>query len=127
MELLVDTHVALWWALDPTSLLPQASELIARSDNTVFFSAASAWELAIKVRSGKLTLNVTRLIDQLARDGFRMLGIGLTDAITAGELEWAHRDPFDRMLVAQSRTQRLQLVTRDEAIRAFLGSESLAA
>lgn len=127
MELLVDTHVALWWALDPTSLLPQASELIARSDNTVFFSAASAWELAIKVRSGKLTLDVTRLIDQLARDGFRMLGIGLTDAITAGELEWAHRDPFDRMLVAQSRTQRLQLVTRDEAIRAFLGSESLAA
>ena len=64
MELLVDTHVALWWALDPTSLLPQASELIARSDNTVFFSAASAWELAIKVRSGKLTLNVTRLIDR---------------------------------------------------------------
>ena len=127
MELLVDTHLALWWALDPTSLLPQASEVITRSDNTVFFSAASAWELAIKVRSGKLTLDVRRLIDQLARDGFRMLGIGLTDAITAGELEWAHRDPFDRMLVAQSRTQRLQLITRDEAIRAFLGSESLAA
>lgn len=56
-----------------------------------------------------------------------MLGIGLADSITAGELEWAHRDPFDRMLVAQSRTQRLQLVTRDEAIRGLLGLESPAA
>lgn len=127
MDFLVDTHVALWWAEDPASLSSPASEAIARPENLVCFSSASAWELAIKVRSGKLAVDVARLVDQLSQAGFRMLGIGISDAILAGALEWAHRDPFDRMLVAQARTQNLRLLTRDAAIRSYLGAEAFEA
>lgn len=127
MDLLLDTHVALWWAEDPATLSSAASEAIARPENLVCFSSASAWELAIKVRAGKLSVDVGRLVDQLGQAGVRMLGIGISDAIVAGALEWAHRDPFDRMLVAQARTQNLRVLTRDAAIRSYLGSDSFEA
>lgn len=127
MDLLFDTHAVIWWADDPVELLPSANSAIIDPENTVWFSAASAWELAIKVRAGKLQVDVGRLVDQLTRNGVRLLGIGVDDAIAAGSLDWTHRDPFDRMLVAQARRLRLKLVTRDQAVQAFMGAEFLAA
>lgn len=125
MELLLDTHVALWWADDPAFLLPAAQSAIADPTNVVWFSAASAWELAIKTRAGKLALDVGHFVALSTRNGIRLLGIGVDDAIAAGSLDWPHRDPFDRMLVAQAQRQNCVLVTRDRAIAQFDGVQSI--
>lgn len=127
MDILLDTHVGVWWADDPTLLEDAIRAEIADETNTIWFSSASAWELSIKVRSGKLTIDVARLVDHLTRNGIRLLGIGFDDAIAAGSLDWTHRDPFDRMLVAQSMRLSYRLATRDDAIRLFLGEGSIVA
>jgi PIN domain nuclease of toxin-antitoxin system len=127
VDILLDTHTAVWWADNPESLTSRARKAIESPSNTIWISSASAWELSIKVRSGKLSVDVSRLVDQLARNGVRMLGIGMDDAIAAGSLDWAHRDPFDRMLVAQAARLRYRLATRDHAITAFLGRAALKA
>jgi PIN domain nuclease of toxin-antitoxin system len=120
VDLLLDTHAALWWAEGDPELSDSALTVINDAANTAWFSVASAWELSIKVRAGRLSLDVAKLVDQLTRNGIRLLGIGVDDAIGAGSLEWAHKDPFDRMLVAQSQRLGYQLVSRDEAIQQFL-------
>lgn len=127
MEVLLDTHAALWWAADPGQLAAPAAKAIADPANTVWFTSASAWELAIKVRAGKLTVDVARLVSSLYGNGVRLLGIGVDDAIAAGALDWAHRDPFDRMIVAQALRMQLHVVTRDASMRGFLGDLSIAA
>lgn len=127
MDLLLDTHVAIWWADNPSVLKAKAITAIADPANTVWFTSASAWELAIKVRAGKLQVDVAKLVDQLTRNGIRLLGIGVDDVIAAGSLDWEHRDPFDRMIVAQARRLGLQVITRDDVIQNFLGSAFVAA
>lgn len=126
-DLLLDTHVALWWAEEPSQLAAEVIALIADPANDVWVSAASAWELSIKVRAGRLEVDVGRLFDGLARQGVRVLGIGVDDAINAGGLDWEHRDPFDRMLVAQARRNGLTLATRDTAILRHLTAATLTA
>jgi PIN domain nuclease of toxin-antitoxin system len=127
VDLLLDTHAALWWAQDPSQLSPQAVEAIADPTRVVWFTSASAWELSIKVRAGKLRVDVNRLVDGLTSSGVRTLGIGVDDAIAAGSLDWEHRDPFDRMIVAQAVRNNLALVTRDMAIRGYAGVRTIAA
>lgn len=99
-------------------LHPAAVAEIAEPTNEVWVSAASAWELAIKVRSGRLDLDVSRLMTDLARSDVRLLGIGVDDGVAAGLLEWPHRDPVDRMLVAQALRGSFTLVTRDATVLA---------
>ena len=82
-RLLLDSHVALWWAEEPSRLSPEVLALITDPANDVWVSAASAWELSIKVRAGRLEVDVGRLFDGLARHGIRLLGIGVDDAISA--------------------------------------------
>lgn len=127
MDLLLDTHVCVWWADDPTRVADGAREAIGDPANSVWVSAASAWELSIKVRTGKLDVHVRELFDGLRRHGFGVLGMGIDDGVDAGALDWSHRDPFDRMLVAQARRAGHRLVTRDAAILAFLGDDALEA
>lgn len=127
MDLLLDTHVCIWWADDPQTLSSESRAAIAAVQNTVWVSAASAWELAVKVRCGRLQLNVRRLFADLTQNGFGVLGIGIDDAVLAGSLDWAHRDPFDRMLVAQASRADCTVVTRDNALLALLGERSLEA
>ena len=127
MQLLIDTHVALWWAEDPDRLAPEARSAITDNRNTVHFSVASAWELALKARSGKLQLDVERFVTQLTAEGLGLLGIGLSHTLVAGSLDWEHRDPFDRMLVAQSRDHDFLMVSRDQKILHFLGDLALRA
>jgi PIN domain nuclease of toxin-antitoxin system len=125
--LLLDTHAALWWATDPSELDAATHSSIDDLDVAVWFSAASAWELAIEVRTGRLTVDVRRLVDRLATNGIGVLGIGVDDAIAAGALDWDHRDPFDRMLAAQAVRHDLRLATRDAHLTAFLGDRVVPA
>jgi PIN domain nuclease of toxin-antitoxin system len=116
VDLLLDTHTAVWWAAGDPDLSVEATAAINDPENAVWFSAASAWELSIKVRSGRIAVDVSKLVDELTRNGIRLLGIGIDDAITAGSLDWNHKDPFDRMLVAQALRLDYRIVTRENAL-----------
>ena len=127
MDLLLDTHACLWWASEPALLSDPARLAITEPANAVWVSAASAWELSIKVRSGKLDVDVPDLFRALGDHGFGILGIGVDDAVLAGTLDWSHRDPFDRMLAAQARRAGYTLITRDAHLLRHLGELALAA
>jgi PIN domain nuclease of toxin-antitoxin system len=120
LNLLLDSHVALWWADDPSEVSDEAAKAIADPTNDVWVSAASAWELAIKAAQGKLVVDVRGLFRRLSDRGIRLRGIGVDDGIDAAALVWSHRDPFDRMLVAQAALSGLTVVTRDKVILDFV-------
>ena len=120
MNLLLDTHVFIWWDQRNATLNDSARAAIENTRNNVFVSAASVWEIAIKRRRGKLTLSGSASA-AIASNGFHELPILPLEAEAAGDLEWRHDDPFDRMLVAQAMAQGLMFVTADETIRAFEG------
>ena len=122
MRRLLDTHAFLWWATDDGRLSGAASRAIADPGNEVLVSAASAWEIAAKHRLGKLDgvpSVVERFAELVAADGFRPLAIDQRHALRAGSWQAQHRDPFDRMLAAQSEIERVPLVTRDPAFTQF--------
>jgi PIN domain nuclease of toxin-antitoxin system len=127
MELLLDTHVALWWADDPTLLSPAAVKAISDPTNVIWFSAASAEELAENVRSGQIVVDVVRFVRLLSQNGVRLLSISVDDAIAAGALDWSHADPHDRMIVTQARQNGFVLITRDANLREFMGAYALEA
>jgi len=111
MRLLLDTHALLWWLADDV-LDPIARNAIADPATDVFVSAASAWEISIKRALGKLDAPAD-LDKQLAANAFEPLDITAQHAQSAGALPPHHNDPFDRMLIAQSRALDLVIVTRD--------------
>jgi len=116
LSFLVDTHVFLWFESESPRLSGRARALIRRTDEGVYVSAASFWEIAIKRRGGKLAYEGSPRA--AARDaGFVVLAIDALDAETAGGLDWDHLDPFDRMLAAQCLNRALTLVTADPALR----------
>jgi len=118
MELLLDTHVFLWWDTEDDALGAPARAAIADPANRVWVSAASPWEIAIKAKKGRLRFEGSPAA-QIAANGFAPLSITPEHAEAAGNLDWAHLDPFDRMLVAQAQLERLVLVHADDCIRAF--------
>jgi PIN domain nuclease of toxin-antitoxin system len=127
MRLLLDTHALLWWFTDDGRLSATAREAIADEKNEVFVSAVSAWEIATKQRLGKLEgvpAAAERFSELVAADGFLHLPVSYLHALRAGGYRQDHRDPFDRMLAAQSELESLRLVTRDPAFEAF-GSKTL--
>ena len=111
MSLLLDTHVVLWWLTDDPTL---SDDIKARLDHEphVYVSAATIWEVAIKQAAGKL-LEPSGLPERIRDSGFTPLPIGFEHAIAARRLPQIHRDPFDRMLIAQAQCEDLTLVTRD--------------
>lgn len=122
MKLLLDTHALLWWFTDDPRLSGQARDAIANQNNSIFASAASAWEIATKQRIGKLEQLpdvVERYHELVTADGFIHLPITSVHALRAGSYSMQHRDPFDRMLAAQSELEMLPLVTLDPAFSAF--------
>jgi len=114
MRLLLDTHVLLWW-LDGHPMSDAAMTAIADPTNEVFISAATVWEISIKSEKGKLRIN-DGFMQILNENAFLMLPITWGHALNAGSLHLHHRDPFDRMLVAQAQGESLTLVTRDEKV-----------
>ena len=115
MRLLLDTHTVLWWVTSDPSLSSRARTNIARSEE-VIVSAASAWEMAIKVSLGRLASAIDLVSDfesALAKDGFRALVITPAHGLRAGSLPGPHKDPFDRMLIAQAQAENLTIVSND--------------
>ena len=115
MRLLLDTHVLLWALSEPEQLDMDARAAVVDRRNEVFVSAASGWEIALKRALGKLRAP-PELESVLLSEGFEPLAVTFRHAEEAGELPVHHRDPFDRMLVAQARIEGLVLVTRDAHI-----------
>jgi PIN domain nuclease of toxin-antitoxin system len=119
MKALVDTHTFLWWVLDVPRLSPESRRILEDGANELMFSAASAYELALKAHSGRLTLPEppeTYVPSRLSANGFTPLPIEHRHALRAGILPWIHRDPFDRMIVAQAQLEGLPILTADPAI-----------
>ena len=114
-RLLLDTHVGLWWLQGSDRLKDSVVVLLKDATNEVFVSAASVWEIAIKQGLGKLEAP-DDLLDLIEQSGFEALSISSFHAEQAGRLPLAHKDPFDRMLIAQARAEGLILVTHNEAI-----------
>jgi PIN domain nuclease of toxin-antitoxin system len=117
LRLLLDTHALLWWLSDSPHLSHEARSAI-KSSTAVYVSAATAWEISIKKARGKLEAP-DDLEDVLRANRFEPLPITMTHACAAGSLPAHHRDPFDRMLVAQARAESLTLVTRDESLKKY--------
>lgn len=111
MSLLLDTHVVLWWLADDPALAEDVKDRLDHEPD-VYVSAATIWEVAIKQAIGKLP-QPSGLPERIRDSGFNPLPISAGHAIAAGRLPMIHRDPFDRMLVAQAQCENLTLVTRD--------------
>ncbi|MCL2786933.1 MAG: type II toxin-antitoxin system VapC family toxin [Micrococcales bacterium] len=124
MRVLLDTHVLLWLVREPEKLSKTAVRLLAQEDVTILVSAVSVWELATKARLGKLPeaepllADMRKVLEDLRANP---LSLTMTHASLGGSLSWDHRDPFDRMLVAQSILEQAPLVTADERIESAPG------
>jgi PIN domain nuclease of toxin-antitoxin system len=122
MKLLLDTHALLWAVLSPTSLSRKAAKSIADEMNVVLVSAASAWEIATKVRIGKLPgaeILEKNFLDVMEDAGYTLLPIDAADALRAGRLTGEHRDPFDRMIAAQAIARDIPVLSNDTRLDAF--------
>ena len=122
MKFLLDTHALLWWLFDDPALSATARTAISDRANTVYVSSASAWEIATKWRLGRLSEAenvVEQLPELLVAAGFESLPISISHAIAAGALNAEHRDPFDRMLIAQAASEGMKLVSKDSMISAL--------
>lgn len=121
-SILLDTHALIWWLEDDRRLSRRARKVIADANTAVYVSAASGWEMATKVRIGKLrdpSNAIPRLSAILVERGMIELPVSMQHACEAGALAGEHRDPFDRMLIAQSRIEELPVVTADPVFEAF--------
>ena len=123
MRILLDTHAFLWWASERGARLSErARDLLSDGATDVALSIVSVWEIAIKVGGGRMALPdvVEQYIpDRLRRHGFELMSIDLAHALRAGSLPAIHRDPFDRMLVAQAQIEGLPILTTDPAISRY--------
>lgn len=118
MKLLLDTHAFLWWLADDDQLGEPARAAIAKPTNFVYVSAASAWEIAVKRAAGKLVAPGD-IEEWIATNNFTPLPIDVPDAIASAELPTHHRDPFDRLLVAQAQRGDMTVVTKDESFARY--------
>jgi PIN domain nuclease of toxin-antitoxin system len=122
MRLLIDTHALLWWLTDDPALPASARKHMARAGNTILVSSASAWEIATKFRIGKLPDAGDLLADfagYLVRERFEGLPISTDHAVRAGLLPGPHKDPFDRMLIAQAQAESLPILSNDAAFDTY--------
>jgi PIN domain nuclease of toxin-antitoxin system len=122
MRYLLDTHALIWWWDGGAKLPAGARAIVADPENSIFVSAASAWEIATKVRAGRLPAmepRIARYDESVSEDGFRHLDVRYEHGIRGGLLEGDHRDPFDRLIAAQALIEGLTVITRDRVFAAF--------
>jgi len=118
MNLLLDTHILLWWLDDSPSLPEPARNAIADIDNLIIIGAAVVWEIRIKQALGKLKI-APNFYDVIKQQGFEMLSITSDHAYAVGNLPKHHRDPFDRILIAQAKLEGLTVVTHDAVFKKY--------
>lgn len=118
MRLLLDTHLLLWWVANNGKLSEQARALISDPENTVFISAVSLWEIWLKESLGKLRLPAD-FENKLESESFESLPLTGPQTRQVARLPWYHRDPFDRMLVAQAQVEDLTLLTADDRVSVY--------
>jgi PIN domain nuclease of toxin-antitoxin system len=121
MRILIDTHVLVWWFSDPGRLSKRAASIVTNTVNTVLVSAATAWELSIKVNLGKLDAMalLADLPHRLEQTGFTELPVTIAQATRAGLLPLHHRDPFDRLLVAQAQDLGVPILSADSSLDSY--------
>jgi len=119
MNLLLDTHVFLWAVDDNPNLSTDAKEAIIDGNNIVYVSAATAWEISIKRAIGKLRIPESDYLEELRLHRFTPLSITTEHALAVEKLPLFHRDPFDRMLIAQAQMEKLTIVTRDQRLTEY--------
>ncbi len=122
MTVLLDTHTVIWASLDPVSLSRSAATIIANEENTILVSAVTAWEIATKVRRGKMpeAEHLERVfLEKMKEAGYELLGIVVEDGLRAGRLIGTHRDPFDRMLAAQALARDIPVLSNDKHLDQF--------
>jgi PIN domain nuclease of toxin-antitoxin system len=116
LRMLLDSNALLWWMLDHPALTQVAREAISATENTILISAASAWEIAIKFQAGKLPEAaglVSNFPSEVEREGFELMPISAEHGIRAGLLAGIHKDPFDRMLIAQAQAENIPIISND--------------
>lgn len=122
MNLLLDTHALIWWLGEDPALGARARDAISDADNTVFVNAVSAFEVSTKSRLGKLPeadILARNFIAQVTLEGFEFLAISVAHGVMGGQLQGAHRDPFDRLLMAQAILEGMTLVSNERLFDQF--------
>ncbi len=122
MKVLLDTYTFLWWITDNSNLSENSRNIIKNPENVIFFSAASAWEISIKAGLGRLDLKESpdKLIpDELSKNTFSILPIKLRHALKVYSLPNFHKDPFDRLLIAQSIIEEMPILSKDDKIKEY--------
>jgi len=119
MKLLLDTHVLIWWLDDKPALSQYVTALIADPSNDVLVSVVSLWEIVIKVRVGKMRLDINTVVAEIAGQGFGSLGIKLAHLAALTSLPRHHRDPFDHLLIAQALAEGATFVSNDQCVRLY--------
>lgn len=122
MKALLDTHCFLWWITDDPQLSPRVRKIIGNAENKLFLSAASGWEMAIKAKLGKLSLPdspAAFIAEQMAVNGIDALPVRMVHALHVYSLPDYHRDPFDRLLIAQAQLENLPVLTADLQISRY--------
>lgn len=122
MNLLIDTHIFLWAIFEDPKMTRRQGQIFRDQSNTLYLSMASVWEVFIKASTGKLTLlgePESFVRQQMELNGIRLLPIRLEHTAQVVRLPWHHRDPFDRLLIAQSQLENLPLLTADGSFAAY--------
>ena len=121
MNILIDTHALIWFLNGDHKVSSKVKEAIEHADNTKFVSTATIWELAIKTSLGKFTFDegFEKFLGLITNNGFELLDITLDHALVLSKLEFIHRDPFDRLMVAQCKSDNLIFATKDDNIKKY--------
>lgn len=118
MRFLLDTHILLWWLGDDNRLSPEIRAVIGNSENFIFVSAATVWEMSIKKSLGKLSVP-NNLLEKLKDNNFEVLNITAEHGLKVTDLPIHHKDPFDRMLIAQCMIEGLTIISLDSKFHLY--------
>lgn len=125
MKILVDTQAVIWFAENNHQLSDNARKVLENTENECFISMASFWEIAIKMSLGKLDINgltLPQFFDEVTENNFLMLDINRNHILEVEKLPFHHRDPFDRMIIAQAKSEKMEVLSVDEAFDMYLSN-----
>lgn len=127
MRVLLDSHTLIWLYSGNERLSQKAKEVIENTQNECFLSLASVWEMAIKIKLGKMNLSVSleRFVEDVTENGILVLSVELAHILKTQELESFHKDPFDRLLFSQAITENMVLLSADEIADSYFANESV--